>query len=43
MHEDLDAAASKWNFIKLFLGLMGGHYIGARHFYLIQKAQIPFG
>lgn len=36
----IDAAASKWNFIKLKPGLVGGHCISVDPYYLIQKAQI---
>ena len=36
----LDAAASKWNFIRLNPGLVGGHCIGVDPYYLIQKAQV---
>ncbi|MDD2476538.1 MAG: nucleotide sugar dehydrogenase [Dysgonamonadaceae bacterium] len=36
----LDAAASKWNFIKLKPGLVGGHCISVDPYYLIQKAQV---
>ena len=36
----LDAAASKWNFIKLTPGLVGGHCISVDPYYLIQKAQV---
>ena len=35
----LDAAASKWNFIRLKPGLVGGHCISVDPYYLIQKAQ----
>lgn len=35
----LDAAATKWNFIKFTPGLVGGHCIGVDPFYLAQKAQ----
>ena len=34
----IDAAASKWNFIKLNPGLVGGHCISVDPYYLIQKA-----
>lgn len=34
------AAASKWNFIKLKPGLVGGHCISVDPYYLIQKAQV---
>jgi UDP-N-acetyl-D-galactosamine dehydrogenase len=36
----LDAAASKWNFIRMNPGLVGGHCIGVDPYYLIQKAQV---
>lgn len=36
----IDAAATKWNFIKLKPGLVGGHCISVDPYYLIQKAQI---
>lgn len=36
----IDAAASKWNFIKLRPGLVGGHCISVDPYYLIQKAQV---
>lgn len=35
----LDAAASKWNFLKFQPGLVGGHCIGVDPYYLAQKAQ----
>ena len=38
--EVIDAAASKWNFIKLKPGLVGGHCISVDPYYLIQKAQV---
>jgi UDP-N-acetyl-D-galactosamine dehydrogenase len=38
--EVIEAAASKWNFIKLKPGLVGGHCISVDPYYLIQKAQI---
>ena len=34
----LEAAASKWNFIRLKPGLVGGHCISVDPYYLIQKA-----
>lgn len=34
------AAATKWNFIKLKPGLVGGHCISVDPYYLIQKAQV---
>jgi len=39
-HDVLDAAASKWNFIKMTPGLVGGHCISVDPYYLIQKAQV---
>lgn len=39
-HDVIDAAASKWNFIKLNPGLVGGHCISVDPYYLIQKAQV---
>ncbi|MBO4402700.1 MAG: nucleotide sugar dehydrogenase [Bacteroidales bacterium] len=39
-HDVLDAAASKWNFIRLSPGLVGGHCISVDPYYLIQKAQV---
>jgi UDP-N-acetyl-D-galactosamine dehydrogenase len=35
----LDAAGTKWNFLKFKPGLVGGHCIGVDPFYLAQKAQ----
>jgi len=37
--EVIDAAATKWNFIKLSPGLVGGHCIGVDPYYLTHKAQ----
>ena len=39
-HDVIDAAASKWNFIKMAPGLVGGHCISVDTYYLIQKAQV---
>lgn len=39
-HDVIEAAASKWNFIKLTPGLVGGHCISVDPYYLIQKAQV---
>lgn len=39
-HDVIEAAASKWNFIKLNPGLVGGHCISVNPYYLIQKAQV---
>ena len=38
-HDVIEAAASKWNFIKLSPGLVGGHCISVDPYYLIQRAQ----
>ncbi|WP_373032641.1 nucleotide sugar dehydrogenase [Sulfurovum sp.] len=37
--EVINAAATKWNFIKLTPGLVGGHCIGVDPYYLTHKAQ----
>ena len=37
--EVLEAAATKWNFIKLKPGLVGGHCIGVDPYYLTHKAE----
>jgi UDP-N-acetyl-D-galactosamine dehydrogenase len=39
-YDVLEAAASKWNFIKMKPGLVGGHCISVDPYYLIQKAQV---
>ncbi|SHF10743.1 UDP-N-acetyl-D-galactosamine dehydrogenase [Bacteroides faecichinchillae] len=39
-HDVIEAAATKWNFIKLNPGLVGGHCISVDPYYLIQKAQV---
>lgn len=39
-HDVIEAASSKWNFIKLSPGLVGGHCISVDPYYLIQKAEI---
>lgn len=39
-HEVIEAASSKWNFVKLSPGLVGGHCISVDPYYLIQKAQV---
>ena len=36
----IEAAATKWNFIKMKPGLVGGHCISVDPYYLIQKAQV---
>ena len=38
-HEVIEAAATKWNFIKLSPGLVGGHCIGVDPYYLTFKAE----
>jgi UDP-N-acetyl-D-galactosamine dehydrogenase len=38
-NEVIDAAATKWNFIKLRPGLVGGHCIGVDPYYLTYKAE----
>jgi len=38
-HAVLEAAGTKWNFLKFKPGLVGGHCIGVDPFYLAQKAQ----
>lgn len=38
-NEVLDAAASKWNFLKYKPGLVGGHCIGVDPYYLAHKAE----
>ena len=37
--EVLEAAATKWNFLPFFPGLVGGHCIGVDPYYLTHKAQ----
>lgn len=37
--EVLDAAGTKWNFLKFSPGLVGGHCIGVDPYYLLHKAQ----
>lgn len=37
--EVIDAAATKWNFIKLMPGLVGGHCIGVDPYYLLFNAE----
>ena len=39
-HDVIEAASSKWNFIKLSPGLVGGHCISVDPYYLIQKSQL---
>ena len=38
-HDVIEAAATKWNFIKLTPGLVGGHCIGVDPYYLTYKAE----
>ena len=40
IRDRIEAASSKWNFIKLKPGLVGGHCISVDPYYLIQKAQV---
>ncbi|MFH0851542.1 MAG: nucleotide sugar dehydrogenase [Candidatus Peregrinibacteria bacterium] len=35
----IDAAATKWNFLKFLPGLVGGHCIGVDPYYLVEKAR----
>ena len=39
-HDVIEAASSKWNFIKLCPGLVGGHCISVDPYYLIEKAKV---
>ena len=39
-HDVIEAASSKWNFIELSPGLVGGHCISVDPYYLIEKAQV---
>lgn len=39
-HDVIEAASTKWNFIRLNPGLVGGHCISVDPYYLIQKAQV---
>jgi len=39
-YDVLEAASTKWNFIKMTPGLVGGHCIGIDPYYLIQKSQV---
>ena len=39
-HDVLEAAASKWNFIPLQPGLVGGHCISVDPYYLIERSQL---
>ncbi|MGQ9620119.1 MAG: hypothetical protein ACUVTX_03945 [Bacteroidales bacterium] len=38
-YEVLEAAATKWNFLKFYPGLVGGHCIGVDPYYLSYKAK----
>ena len=38
-YEVLEASGTKWNFLKFFPGLVGGHCIGVDPYYLTYKAQ----
>ena len=38
-YEVLEASGTKWNFLKFFPGLVGGHCIGVDPYYLTHKAQ----
>jgi UDP-N-acetyl-D-galactosamine dehydrogenase len=37
--EVLEAAGTKWNFLKFSPGLVGGHCIGVDPYYLLHKSQ----
>ena len=37
-YEVLEAAGTKWNFLKFYPGLVGGHCIGVDPYYLVYKA-----
>lgn len=39
-HDVIEAASTKWNFLKYKPGLVGGHCIGVDPYYLTHKAQI---
>ena len=39
VHDVLDAARTKWNFLDFQPGLVGGHCIGVDPFYLAHKAE----
>src|SRR3546814_15015215 len=39
VHDVLDAANTKWNFLRFAPGLVGGHCIGVDPYYLSYKAQ----
>ena len=38
-HDIIEAASTKWNFLKFYPGLVGGHCIGVDPYYLIHKAK----
>ncbi len=38
-YEVLEAAGTKWNFLKFYPGLVGGHCIGVDPYYLVYKAR----
>ena len=38
-HEVIEAASTKWNFVRMTPGLVGGHCISVDPYYLIEKAQ----
>ena len=38
-YEVLEAAGTKWNFLKFYPGLVGGHCIGVDPYYLVYKAK----
>ena len=38
-YDVLEAAGTKWNFLKFYPGLVGGHCIGVDPYYLIHKAE----
>ena len=39
-YEVIEAAGTKWNFLKFTPGLVGGHCIGVDPYYLVHKAQL---
>lgn len=39
-HDVIEAASTKWNFIKMAPGLVGGHCISIDPYYLIEKAKV---
>jgi UDP-N-acetyl-D-galactosamine dehydrogenase len=39
LYDVIDAAATKWNFLKFYPGLVGGHCIGVDPYYLTFKAE----